>query len=85
MAVTLKYFAWVRERIGASEEQTELPANVTTVAEAIDWLAKRGPGYAHAFERRDLIRAAVDQVHAGPGAALKGAREIAFFPPITGG
>jgi molybdopterin synthase sulfur carrier subunit len=85
MAVTLKYFAWVRERIGIGEEQAELPAEVTTVAEAIDWLAQRGPGYAHAFERRDIIRAAVDQVHAAPGTALVGAREIAFFPPMTGG
>jgi molybdopterin synthase sulfur carrier subunit len=85
MAVTLRYFAWVRERIGIGEEQAELPAGVTNVAEAIDWLSKRGPGYAHAFERRDLIRAAVDQVHASPGAAVKDAREIAFFPPMTGG
>jgi molybdopterin synthase sulfur carrier subunit len=85
MAVTLKYFAWVRERIGIGEEKAELPAHVTTVGEAIDWLAERGPGYAHAFERREIIRAAVDQVHAPPETALKDAHEIAFFPPMTGG
>jgi molybdopterin synthase sulfur carrier subunit len=85
MEVTLKYFAWVRERIGTGEERVELPETVRTARDAMRWLKTRGEGYAAAFEREDLIRAAIDQTHARPDAPLEGAREIAFFPPITGG
>jgi molybdopterin synthase sulfur carrier subunit len=85
MEVTLKYFAWVRERIGTGEERVTFPPSVTTVRDAMIWLKHRGEGYAAAFEREDVIRAAVDQTHAGHDARLQGAREIAFFPPITGG
>jgi molybdopterin synthase sulfur carrier subunit len=85
MKVTLKYFAWVRERIGTAEEQVTLPDTVVTVGDAINWLKRRGEGYAAAFEREDIIRAAVDHAHARHDASLRGAREIAFFPPITGG
>lgn len=85
MEVTIKYFAWVRERIGVNEERVTFPEGVSTVADAIRWLKARGGGYASAFEREDLIRAAIDKTHASHSAGLKGAREIAFFPPITGG
>jgi molybdopterin synthase sulfur carrier subunit len=81
----LKYFAWVRERIGKSEETIEPPPDVKTVEELIDWLAKRGETYAHAFETPRVIRAAIDHAHVKPNTAIKGAREIAFFPPMTGG
>lgn len=83
--MTLKYFAWVRERIGIAEERVVLPDSVATVHDAIIWLKQRGEGYAAAFEREGVIRAAVDQTHATHDARLQGAREIAFFPPITGG
>lgn len=85
MTVTLKYFAWVRERIGIGEEVAELPPHISTVSDAIAWLKSRGEGYALAFERQDVIRAAVDQAHAAHDASVRGAREIAFFPPVTGG
>ena len=53
---------------------------------AIDgWLAARGEAYAHAFETPRVIRAAIDHTHVRPDAAISGAREIAFFPPMTGG
>jgi sulfur-carrier protein len=81
----LKYFAWVRERIGKSEETIEPPAGVTTVEELITWLAARDETYAHAFETPRVIRAAIDHAHVRPEAAIAGAREIAFFPPMTGG
>jgi molybdopterin synthase sulfur carrier subunit len=81
----LKYFAWVRERIGLAEETVEPPANVRTVDDLIGWLAKRGESYAHAFETPRVIRAAIDHTHVKPDAAISGAREIAFFPPMTGG
>ncbi len=80
-----RYFAWVRERVGKAEEEIAPPAEVVTVADLIAWLARRDEGYAHAFENPKIIRAALDRAHAKPEARLAGAREIAFFPPMTGG
>ena len=79
------YFAWLRERIGLAEETVEPPAEAATVADLVAWLKGRGEGYAHAFENERVVRAAVDHVHARPDTGLAGAREIAFFPPMTGG
>ena len=81
----LVYFAWVRERIGRAEEEADLPPDTATVADLLGWLRTRGEGYAHAFENEKVIRVAIDRVHAKPDAALAGAREVAFFPPMTGG
>jgi len=81
----LVYFAWVRERIGKAEEEIAPPASVATVTELVGWLAKRGEEYAHAFENPKVIRAAIDKSHVRPDTAITGAREIAFFPPMTGG
>jgi molybdopterin synthase sulfur carrier subunit len=81
----LKYFAWVRERLGKAEETIEPPPNVRTVEELMAWLTKRDDAYAHAFETPRLIRAAIDHAHVKPDATIAGAREIAFFPPMTGG
>ncbi|HSZ96395.1 MAG TPA: molybdopterin converting factor subunit 1 [Bradyrhizobium sp.] len=81
----LKYFAWVRERIGKSEETVEPPPSVRTIEELIGWLAARGETYAHAFETPRVIRAAIDHAHVKQDTAIAGAREIAFFPPMTGG
>ena len=81
----LVYFAWVRERIGKAEEEIAPPASVATVTELVGWLARRGEEYAHAFENPKVIRAAIDKRHVQPNAAIEGAREVAFFPPMTGG
>jgi molybdopterin synthase sulfur carrier subunit len=81
----VKYFAWVRERIGKAEETVEPPDNVRTVDDLIAWLARRGETYAYAFETPRVIHAAIDQAHVKPDAVIAGAREIAFFPPMTGG
>jgi len=85
MAIKLRYFAWVRERIGKPEEEVELPGGVATVGDLMTWLAGRGEEYAHAFENPKVIRAAIDRSHVKPQAAITGAKEIAFFPPMTGG
>lgn len=79
------YFAWVRERVGKAEEVIEPPAQVTTVGELMAWLAGRGEAYAYAFENSKVIRTAIDRTHVKADAAIAGAREIAFFPPMTGG
>jgi sulfur-carrier protein len=81
----LLYFAWVRERVGKPEEEIDPPANVRTVGELVAWLSGRGEEYAYAFENAKVIRTAIDHTHVKPDAAIAGAREIAFFPPMTGG
>ncbi len=81
----LVYFAWVRERVGKTEERIDLPASVTTVGELMAWLATRDEQYAYAFENAKVIRAAIDHRHVRPDAVIAGAGEIAFFPPMTGG
>ncbi|MDB5592368.1 molybdopterin converting factor subunit 1 [Enterovirga sp.] len=81
----LVYFSWVRERIGLAEEQAEPPGDVRTVADLAGWLAGRGENYAYAFENPGVVRAAVDRVHVKPDTPLGAAREVAFFPPMTGG
>ena len=79
------YFAWVRERIGKNEEEIAPPAEVATVGELVAWLAGRGENYAHAFDKPQVIRAAIDRAHVGRDAPIAGAKEVAFFPPMTGG
>lgn len=81
----LLYFAWVRERVGKAEEVLDPPANVTTVGELMAHLAAQGDNYASAFGNSKFIRAAVDRTHVKHDTLIRGAGEIAFFPPMTGG
>ncbi len=83
--MTLVYFAWVRQKVGASDEHITLPAEVKTVAELAAFLRARGGGYAEAFGDDRKLRVAVNQEHVGWDAAVSDADEIAFFPPVTGG
>jgi molybdopterin synthase sulfur carrier subunit len=79
------YFAWLRERLDKTEEDVEIPANVQTIGELMDWLKTRGEEYEYAFDNLKVIRAAIDKTHVRPEANIAGASEIAFFPPMTGG
>lgn len=81
----LRYFAWVRERIGRAEEDITLPAGIVTIADLVAWLKTRGEEYEAAFQHEKIVRAAIDRAHVKPEAKISGAREIAFFPPMTGG
>lgn len=81
----LLYFAWVKEKTGIGAEDIDLPAEVKTIGDLIAWLKSRGPEYANAFERTEVIKAAIDQRHVRHDAEIRGAGEIAFFPPVTGG
>ncbi|PKP90963.1 MAG: molybdopterin converting factor subunit 1 [Alphaproteobacteria bacterium HGW-Alphaproteobacteria-16] len=81
----LLYFAWVRERIGIGEEQLTPPDAVRTVADLAEWLKGRSTGHAAAFADLTRLRAAVDQRFVPLDAPLGSAREVAFFPPVTGG
>ncbi|XDA97357.1 molybdopterin converting factor subunit 1 [Sulfitobacter sp. LCG007] len=77
------YFAWVRERIGLPRERVETEA--ATVADLVEELRAREPRYEAAFADLSALRVAVDQELSDFDASLSGVREIAFFPPMTGG
>jgi molybdopterin synthase sulfur carrier subunit len=81
----LLYFAWIREKIGAAEEQISPPAEVKTVRDLVTWLSARGPGHAAAFADAKRVRCALDREFVTWDAGLEGATEVAFFPPVTGG
>lgn len=81
--IDVLYFAWVRERIGLPKERIETSA--ATVADLVAELRGREDRYAAAFEDLSALRVAVDQELTEFDAPLTGAREVAFFPPMTGG
>jgi sulfur-carrier protein len=83
--VKILYFAWVRQKIGLSEEELRAPASVTTVSDLIEFLKSRGAGYAAAFRDLKAVRVAVNQQHTTLHASVGPDDEIAFFPPVTGG
>lgn len=79
------YFARIRQIAGRGMEEVDVPASVTTVSALIDFLAERDERLAAAFAERRTVKAAVNQNHVALDASLEGAREVAFFPPVTGG
>ena len=81
----LIYFAWVRERIGKSDEEVALPDDVRTVNDLLLWLRGRGEGYEEALRYPHVIRVAINQEHVEHSEKIGGAREIGIFPPMTGG
>jgi molybdopterin synthase sulfur carrier subunit len=83
--VILRYFAWLREKTGISEERLTLPAEITTVRDLLLWQASRDHPFDLAFAKPEAIRVALDHAHAQPSAVIGSAGEIAFFPPVTGG
>ena len=83
--LTILYFAWLRERVGRSEEVLALPDGVRTVAQLIDHLAGRDSAHAAAFDNRGTVRCAVNQEFAPVTTELHPGDEVAFFPPVTGG
>jgi molybdopterin synthase sulfur carrier subunit len=84
-AVKLLYFARLRDKIGIAEEMLDLPENIDRLSSLLIWLTDRGENYALALDDSDTIRVAIDQEHVIGDAPLNGAREIALFPPMTGG
>jgi sulfur-carrier protein len=85
VSVRAVYFAWVRERIGKTDEILDPPADIKTVRELMAWLSAQDEAYAYAFENPQIIRTAINQNHVDHDTPLTGAHEIAFFPPMTGG
>lgn len=85
MTISMLYFAWVREAVGTGEEQVDPPEAVRNVADLIDWLSQQSDGHAAAFAEPARLRAAIDQRFVPLDALLGSAREVAIFPPVTGG
>lgn len=83
--VTILYFAWVRERIGVASETLTLPPECVTLADVARWLSMRSTGHSAAFAAPEKLRAARDQMMVSLDTPVGDAREIAFFPPVTGG
>jgi molybdopterin synthase sulfur carrier subunit len=83
--MTMLYFAWVREMVGTDREAVVVPDGVETVSALLDWLAGRSDGHAAALADRSRIRVALDDDYVQPEALIAGAREVAIFPPVTGG
>ena len=85
MKVKVLFFAGLREQVGTSGEEIELPPGVTTVAALRSHLRGRGGAYERAFADKALVRTAVNQHMVQPGTRIKAGDEVAFFPPVTGG
>ena len=86
MTIKLVYFAWLRERFGMREEQVELPESVKSISDLFDWFETRGEEFANVMEHRDILQVAIDQTHLQDRDTLiDDAKEIAIFPPMTGG
>ena len=83
--MNILYFAWVRERIGTDQEDVNPPAEVGDVRGLIAWLATRSPSHESALRDMSCLRAAVDQKFVDLDAPIAGVREVAIFPPVTGG
>ncbi|MGI9399872.1 MAG: molybdopterin converting factor subunit 1 [Rhizobiaceae bacterium] len=82
----LVYFAWIRERIGLTDETVNPPPEVKTVGELLGWLKSRGEEYMYALEKDEVVRVAIDHQHvADRDALIDEASEVALFPPMTGG
>ena len=81
----IMYFAWIREHVGASHEEIDLPEGVSTVEGLVAHLRGLSPGHDKALSNMKVVRVAVNQRHSDAGAAISDGDEVAFFPPVTGG
>ncbi|MAX00742.1 MAG: molybdopterin synthase sulfur carrier subunit [Sphingomonas sp.] len=85
MRIEMLYFAWVREAVGISGETVTPPEAVHNVADLIAWLGEQSEGHGRAFAEPEKLRAAIDQQFVPLDRELGAAREVAIFPPVTGG
>ncbi len=81
----IKYFAWIKDKVGCEEEEINLPPEVTTVGMLIDWLSRRGSQYEEAFEFIEVIKVVVNQSYVQNNHVIKDDDEVIFIPPIAGG
>ena len=83
--MVVKYFSWIKENIGKSEEQIDLPSNVTNVNQLINYLSEIDKKYNIIFDKKELIKIAVNKTYSSFDTNISNSDEIAFFPPVTGG
>ena len=83
--MVIKYFSWIKEHIGKSEEQIDLPSNITNVNQLINYLNEIDEKYNIIFEKKELIKIAVNKTYSSFDDKISNSDEIAFFPPVTGG
>ena len=81
----IKYFSWIKEHIGKSEEQITIPSDITNVDQLINYLNEKDSKYNLLFEKKELIKIAVNKTYSSFDAKVNNSDEIAFFPPVTGG
>ena len=83
--MVVKYFSWIKEHIGKAEEVIDLPEDITTIKELISYLENLNDGYKLAFEKKNLIKIAINKSYSSLDEKIDNNDEIAFFPPVTGG
>ena len=83
--MVVKYFSWIKEHIGKSEEQIDLPSNITNVNQLINYLNEIDEKYNIIFKKKELIKIAVNKTYSSFDTNISNSDEIAFFPPVTGG
>ena len=83
--MVIKYFSWIKEHVGKSEEIIELPENVKNIRELINYLNDLNDDYKKVFVKKDLIKIAVNRTYCSVETKISNNDEIAFFPPVTGG
>ena len=81
----IRYFAWLRARLGIDEETVDPPDNVKTVEQLITWLRSRGPQFSEVLSDDRVIKVAINQTFARSGDPVAAGDEVALFPPVTGG
>ena len=81
----IKYFSWIREHVGKSEEEIVLPHNIKTIDDLIKYLASLNDNYKSAFANKEIIKIAVNKSYSDITTQIFNEDEIAFFPPVTGG
>ena len=83
--MVVKYFSWIKEHIGKSEEQIDLPSDITNVNQLINFLNETDQKYNIIFKKKELIKIAVNKTYSSFDTKISNSDEIAFFPPVTGG
>ena len=83
--MVIKYFSWIKEHIGKSEEQITIPSDITNVDQLINYLNEKDSKYNLLFEKKELIKIAVNKTYSSFDTKVSNIDEIAFFPPVTGG
>ena len=81
----IKYFSWIKEHVGKSEEQIELPDHINNVNELINYLNELDEKYSLILDKKKLIKIAVNKTYSSFDTNISNNDEIAFFPPVTGG